>query len=324
MGVRLGLLLLVGAAEAFLNGPVLQLRGSAHCAVASVSGRSSFVGAQPLLLSRAAAGRAVGGARVHGGARHVLRAQAEGAEMTPDELITKLLETPPYQMPNVVAANIKAVSQPSFFMSIADRADKASSDEDKEALSVMADNVVATLEAVLARTEEKMDDASELVQMLLASAAEENGEFDVPLKPERVAFMRNKVKEQREAIDEGILATIFAYMKKANEDKLDGLVVIMQKLLQLWAAEELVAAGPGNEVLERLLKVEESEWDGLLEAAVAAGETDQETMQAAVQSCVERVVLQQASGSYGQRVQAEFLRELLSRLKGKKKSEEEK
>jgi len=225
-----------------------------------------------------------------------------------------MLEVPAYEMPNIVAANIKAVSQPSFFIKIAERADEAD-EEGKEKLSALADNVVATLEAVMARTEEKMDDASELVQTLLSSAAEENGEFDVPLKPERVAFMRAKVKEQRELIDEGILATVFAYMKKANEDQLDGLVLILQKLLQLWAAEELVAAGPGNEVLERLLLAEESEWDGLLQEAVAAGETDTESMQSAVQSCVERVVLQQASGSHGQRVQAEFLRELLSRLK---------
>ena len=107
------------------------------------------------------------------------------------------------------------------------------------------------------------------------------------------------------------------------QDGLDGMVVIFQKLLQLWAAEELVAAGAGNAVLERLLLVDEEEWSGILAAAIEAGETDAEAMQAAVQGCVERVVLQQASGSYGQRVQAEFLRELLSRLRKEPASTDE-
>jgi hypothetical protein len=251
--------------------------------------------------------------------------------------------------------NLKTVSSPSFFLRIAGMSDETKDESRKEQLSVLADNVVATLEAVMQRTEERMDGAAELVQGLIASAAEENGEFIVPLKPERVKFMRNKVALARAQIDEGILSTVFAYMKKANEvrrqptlllpighpdisllsrpslvshhllvqDGLDGMVVIFQKLLQLWAAEELVAAGAGNAVLERLLLVDEEEWSGILAAAIEAGETDAEAMQAAVQGCVERVVLQQASGSYGQRVQAEFLRELLSRLRKEPASTDE-
>ena len=200
-------------------------------------------------------------------------------------------------------------------MGIAALSDASNDDARKEQLAVLADNIVATLEAVMARTEERMDGAAELVQSLIASAAEANGEFIVPLQTERVKLMRQKVASARTSIDEGILATIFAYMKKANEDNLEGMVVIFQKILQLWAAEELVVAGAGNKVLERLLLVEAEEWDMMLQAAIKANETDAEAMQAAVQSCVERVVLQQASGSYGQRVQAEFLRELMSRVK---------
>jgi hypothetical protein len=173
----------------------------------------------------------------------------------------------------------------------------------------------------MARTEERMDGAASLVQGIVAAAAEPNGEFAVPLSAERVTAMRKEVVKQREMIDEGILSTIFAYMKKANDDGLNGMVVIFQKVLQLWAAEELVNAGIGNAVLERLLRADADQWDSLIAQATQAGEVDLEVLQAAVQSCVERVVLQQASGSYAQRVQAEFLREVMGRLRAGSKPE---
>ncbi len=187
--------------------------------------------------------------------------------------------------------------------------------EKRERLAALADNLVTTLEAVMARTEERMDGAASLVQSIVATAAEANGEFAVPLSAERVAAMRSEIVKQKEQIDEGILSTVFAYMKKANEDGLNGMVVIFQKLLQLWAAEELITAGINNPVLERLLRADADEWDNLIKQATQAGEIDLEVMQAAVQSCVERVVLQQASGSYAQRVQAEFLREVMGRVR---------
>ena len=160
-----------------------------------------------------------------------------------------------------------------------------------------------------------MDGAASLVQSIVATAAESNGEFVLPLTAERVTAMRSEIAKQREQIDEGILSTVFAYMKKANEDGLNGMVIIFQKMLQLWAAEELVSAGVNNAVLERLLRADADEWDALIQQATQAGEIDLEVMQAAVQSSVERVVLQQASGSYAQRVQAEFLREVMGRLR---------
>ena len=123
----------------------------------------------------------------------------------------------PLRGTNTHTQNLKTVSSPSFFLRIAGMSDETEDESRKEQLSVLADNVVATLEAVMQRTEERMDGAAELVQGLIASAAEENGEFIVPLKPERVKFMRNKVALARAQIDEGILSTVFAYMKKANE-----------------------------------------------------------------------------------------------------------
>ncbi|EKX32871.1 hypothetical protein GUITHDRAFT_120938 [Guillardia theta CCMP2712] len=239
-------------------------------------------------------------------------------EQLMDDLILKMAEAAPYELPNIASQNLKEISSPKFFLRIASMSDESQDETRKQQLSALADNLVATLEVVVQRTEEKLDDAAELIQGILSSAAEPNGEFIVPLKADKINTMRKKVSEKKQNLgDEGVLATVFAYMKKASEDRLDGMVVICQKLLQMWAAEELLAAGTSDEVLGRILRADADQWGSLLEEVLKgeAPQTDKDTLSASVQSCVEKVVLQKASGSYGQRVQAEFLRELMSKIR---------
>lgn len=117
-----------------------------------------------------------------------------------------------------------------------------------------------------------------------------------------------------EQVDEAVLSCLFAYMKKAGEDGLDGMVSIFQTMLQEWAAIELMEAKPGNDVLEKMLQEGADNWNGILKDALTSQE-EKDALLSAVQSCVEKVVLQKASGSFGQRVQAEFLREIMSRIR---------
>jgi hypothetical protein len=71
---------------------------------------------------------------------------------------------------------------------------------------------------------------------------------------------------------QALLSNAFAWMRKASDDKLDGMVALLQKLLQLYAARALgsSAGGPSQEqgsaeaVLERIVASEEEEWDELL------------------------------------------------------------
>jgi hypothetical protein len=204
-----------------------------------------------------------------------------------------------------------------MFLRIAALNDETSDEERKSKLSALADNLVATLEVVVKRTEEKMDSASKLIQEIVASAAEPNGEFIVPLSSARVQAMRALIQKNLESIDDGLLSTAFAYMKKAGDDGLEGMVIILQKMLQLWAACDLVSAGEVNAIVERLMQAESESWDRIIAEATTgpSPETDKEALVAAVQSSVERVVLQKASGSPAQRVQAEFLRELMARIR---------
>ena len=45
-----------------------------------------------------------------------------------------------------------------------------------------------------------MDDSADVVQQVLAAAAEENGEFELPLKVERVEAMRAALVERRQLV----------------------------------------------------------------------------------------------------------------------------
>lgn len=93
-------------------------------------------------------------------------------------------------------------------------------------------------------------------------------------------------------------------------------MALLQKVLQLYAAQQLTGQ-PGSEessdLLDTVLAADEGEWEGIIKAAVEAGSTSQEEFQTMLQRRMEHTVLGVSSGSYKQRVLAEYLKELASR-----------
>merc|ERR1712157_231325 len=99
-----------------------------------------------------------------------------------DEMITKLADAKPYELPNAVRRAFRVVSSPRFFMRIAELSDKATDPSEKEKLTALASNLVATLEVVVETTEETLDERAKEVEKILKAAAEpETGDFLVPL-----------------------------------------------------------------------------------------------------------------------------------------------
>jgi hypothetical protein len=101
---------------------------------------------------------------------------------------------------------------------------------------------------------------------------------------------------------------------------MDGVVVIIQRVLQLWAGRELSAPLAGGDagaeaLLRALAAAPEEEWNGLLAAAAASGSATAAGFTRALQQRMESVVLGLPNGSYAQRVQAEYLKELEARAK---------
>ena len=265
-----------------------------------------------------------------------------------DDMITKLAQAKPYELPNAVSKAIRVVSSPVFFMRIAHRLDQESDPVEKEKLSTLAANLVTTLEAVVSSTEDKLDNRAKTVEDVVKAASEpDSGEFLVPLSEDRLAAMRAAFGEiPPEDLDEGFLSTVDAWMNKSHEDGLDGMVGILQKVLQMYAGSaisrsrielaanvgaavsgenqaaadkilaEQQATGPKPAAVltEKLLAMDTDLWDVEMKAAFAEGEVTDKSLLNEVQGTIEAVVLGLENGSMAQRVQAEYLRELVTRI----------
>ncbi len=266
-----------------------------------------------------------------------------------DDMITKLMVAKPYELPNAVSKAIRVVSSPRFFMRIAERADISTDEVEKQQLSSLAENLVSTIEAVVSSAEDKLEDRAKLVEKVVKAAAEpDSGEFLVPLSVERLEDMREVMaKVDCNDLDEGFLSTVDAWMNKSHQDGLDGMVTILQKVLQMYAgsailrakaelqvnvgaalsgesqakADEIVAEqkaeGPtaAAMLLDKLLAVDTDSWDGEIRGAFASEDGPApKSLMGEVQRIIEAVVLGLESGSMAQRVQAEYLKELITRI----------
>lgn len=245
-----------------------------------------------------------------------------------DEMITKLANAKPYDLPNAVRRAFRVCSSPQFFMRIAERVDEARDASEIEKLSAFASNLVATLEAVVETTEETLDERAKNVEIIVKAAAEpDSGEFFVPLAPQRVDAMFSVMLELPvNELDEGFLSTIDAWTQKSFEDGMDGMVTILQKVLQIYAGLQVKRAReqlglvtvptPATDLLESLLMTDTDRWDMEIRRGFSVGD---ETLSSGkliseIQKTMESVVLGLDNGSMAQRVQAEYLRELLTRV----------
>ena len=156
------------------------------------------------------------------------RSRIEGNQRDPteqekqimDEMITKLSDAKPYELPNAVRRAFRVISSPRFFLRIAERTDQAKDDIEREKLAALASNLAATIEVVVETTEDALDERAKEVEQILKAAAEpETGEFLVPLLPEQVQAMRNVVENlEPSSLDEGFLSTVDAFMMKSHQD----------------------------------------------------------------------------------------------------------
>ena len=218
-----------------------------------------------------------------------------------DEMITKLADAKPYELPNAVRRAFRVVSSPQFFLRIAERADTAIDEEEIEKLAALASNLVATLEVVVETTEETLDERAKEVEEVLKAAADlETGEFLVPLLPEQVQRMRVVVENlEPYSLDEGFLSTVDAFMNKSHQDGMDGMVEILQKCLQQYSGVSILRARKNqqqqqqqqqkdkessssssesstttttaaSELFEKLLKIDTAIWDEEIQKGVSS------------------------------------------------------
>lgn len=253
------------------------------------------------------------GARATGGRRGARagKTRAGASELAAvDAVIDLLLEAKDEEeLAKTVAENVLAFDQ-QMWMRFASRSDGVETAEEKTRLMEAAGKCMKLVEAMVERTESTIEEASSGVQQVVGAAADPaSGEFDVPLKADALERMKSALETV--AVDERMLNTIYAWIRKSDENGLDGMVHILQRLLQLYAAREL---DEKKTPLDTVIRATAEEWtmhfidvskDGYSETAFVKD----------LQRRMEGVVLNLPNGSYAQRVQAEYLKEIEDRGK---------
>jgi hypothetical protein len=249
-----------------------------------------------------------------------------------DEMITKLANAKPYELPMAVQRAFRVISSPRFFLRIAALADESQDAIEKEKLGALASNLVSTLDAVVSTAQDKLDDVAKGVETVVKAAAEpETGEFLVPLSEERILAMKTALyKLDSSSIEgDGFLSTLDAWMNKSHLDGMDLMVSILQKVLQMCAGRQIKEArerqnqpdresGTGK-LLDELLQTDADNWEATIRRSIQVHDVSISDLKSEVQRNMETIVLSLESGSISQQVQAEYLREMVRRIENVQK-----
>eukprot|EP00900_Chrysochromulina_parva_P023296 jgi/Chrpa1/55/Chrysochromulina_OHIO_Genome00000160-RA len=230
-----------------------------------------------------------------------------------DLLIRKLRASAPDQLPRILAENLKAIDQ-RLFLRLAEMSDAESDDYEKLRIRQLATLVASSLETILAKADEQMDADAGVVQQFLRLMASESGEFVLPVPKARLDTLRTSMRGRVAMLDGGFVGTVKAYMQKASDDGLDGVVDVLRVLLQVFASErlrslttsQLAAGGAAGATLAALLEVRVSG---------EKAECSAQDVLNVLQDKMGEIVLGMPAGSPVQTVLAEYLSELLSRAR---------
>eukprot|EP01024_Parvocaulis_polyphysoides_P021738 TRINITY_DN20322_c0_g2_i2.p1 TRINITY_DN20322_c0_g2~~TRINITY_DN20322_c0_g2_i2.p1 ORF type:complete len:378 (+),score=52.57 TRINITY_DN20322_c0_g2_i2:130-1134(+) len=234
-----------------------------------------------------------------------------------DKLISELLASKSQEeLVKKIGKNVDKFDR-KFWLRLATRNDSATEAAEKQQLQSMADSVMVLLDALVKQTEDQLQKSSAVLQDILKTAADEKGEWLVPLPDEKEAAVKTALKENESKLDEAFLSNAYAYMQKAREDKIDGMVSLIQKVLQLYAAMKLdnPNAKDVDAELNELILLDASVWKSTVVKKADAGQVGETSLKEALQRKMEGTILGLQSGSYTQRVQAEYLKELEKKVK---------
>lgn len=164
-----------------------------------------------------------------------------------DSSLTAFLSQTPEQLPKLLAENLKSIDQ-RLFLRLAEMSDAEEDDYEKLRIRQLATLVASSIETIMEQADKQMNAEAETVQTLLRTLATEDGEFELPFPKARLDALRSALRARETPLDEGFVATVKAYMKKASDDGLEGMVDVLRVLLQVFAAERLrvLAGGAGQ------------------------------------------------------------------------------
>jgi len=227
----------------------------------------------------------------------------------------------PDELPKLLAENLKVIDQ-RLFLRLAEMSDVEEDEYEKLRIRQLATLVASSLETIFEQADRQMNADADVVQDLLRTMASEAGEFELPIPAARLDALRTSIRERATSLDEGFVGTVKAYMKKASDDGLEGMVDVLRVLLQTFAAERLLvlagsqmgAGGASQEAIIAVLGVNPEQWEAALRARMCgdASECNAEELVGMLQDKMGEVVLGMPAGSAVQTVLAEYLNELLT------------
>jgi len=230
------------------------------------------------------------------------------------------LQTPD-QLPKLLADNLKSIDQ-RIFLRLAEMSDAETDEYEKLRIRQLATLVASTLETILEQADKQMSEDAEVVQGLLRSLALPSGEFELPIPPAQMAACRAATQKQLSSLDEGFVGTVKAYMKKASDDGLESMVDVLRVLLQTFAAERLRAFVVGVDMgvattVSAALDATPEQWDSVLRSSITGdnAKCSADELVDTLQDKMGEVVLGMPAGSNVQAVVAEYLNELLGRVR---------
>lgn len=244
-----------------------------------------------------------------------------------DRLIDNLRSTEYQNMAQLVAENVLAFDAP-FWLRLAARADLCTTDDDREEYEELASQIMNIVERIVSKTKEKIESSTDVLKAIIKPLTEDDDEIVWPPKNQATLVEMRKEVEKRELenfLDESFLSEVSAQLRQAKEDQdKPGLVAILQKVLQLYAAcllsKRSYATKDGvvdkaEELLEQVLDADEDKWNDLLRNGLTygGGVVRSQDFFKAVDRRIERTLMRTENGSYQQRVLAEYIREIETR-----------
>ncbi|CAM6018660.1 unnamed protein product [Sphagnum balticum] len=244
-----------------------------------------------------------------------------------DQLIDTLRNTQYENLVQEVAENVLSFDTP-FWLRLATRADMCSSLDDKKDYEELASQIMAIVELLVQKTKEKIESSTDVLKSIIAPLIDSDEEIVWPPRnPQAFADMRKEVdkREKGNYLDESFLSEVSAQLRQANEDAdKPGLVAILQKVLQLYAAGVLskrsyaakgMTVDKAEELLETVISADEEDWDNVLRTGLdlGGGPVQSQELFKALQRRVERTLMRTENGSYQQRILVEYLRGIETR-----------
>eukprot|EP00798_Chlamydomonas_sp_ICE-L_P024027 gene24027-9603_t len=147
-----------------------------------------------------------------------------------DDVIDRLIAAKNEQeLARVVAENIFSIDT-NFWMRVAVRNDTASSEQERSKLADASNKVMVLVDAMVKTTVSQLEDSSQVLQNILTAAADDKGDWYLPLTEEQVSRVRTTMDVYSAQLDEALLSNAFAWIDKCQQDGFDSMVQLIQKV----------------------------------------------------------------------------------------------